>query len=247
MAVTQIVDLHEIADRDAELLCDGRQCIAAFDDILVFTLLHSMPFPLIYLREQTHCVRRISMRHPQLVSRGDALQTFPHCFTQRRIMSAQFGQWNAKLLGDAFRGNVGVHIHRRVARRWVSGECTEIMAGVARDIQGGEERHVEIARCKPESPAAVAAHDWRNIGGADFARRASHTRSTVVICSNRQRPGPRGGVIVFQQAGGGDGGNKRIAPFVHGAIDLHIAASGGARELPQSRSAAVRIGKRVVG
>ena len=89
---------------------------------------------------------------------------------------------------DGVRRVVVVEDDGRVLDGLVERQGAEVELGVAVDLDGGEERGVEVPRGEAEGAASVPLHDGTDVVGAELADGAAHTRGAVVVGRDGQRP-----------------------------------------------------------
>src|SRR5205823_10300817 len=99
-------------------------------------------------------------RQPQVVSPGHALLAVPHRAQQRRVQRAQLVGVDSQRALERRHGHVGRHLHLLEPGLALPLQRTEVLLGIAIDVERGEERDVEIARREAER-AAVRSEERR--------------------------------------------------------------------------------------
>ena len=197
------------------------------------------------LREQVAGPGRALEGQPQVIGLGHALLAVPHRTQQRRVQRPQ--PLSVDLQGALQRrhGHVGRHLHLLEPGFALLLQRTEVLLGIAIDVERREERDIEIARCEAEGAAAVAAHDPDDVVGAERLLGVAHAGGAVVVRRQRQRPAAEHPVVVGEQLCRGLGGAERVEAIVHRAVDAHVTPPGRAHELPQACGADLRVGGRI--
>ena len=180
-----------------------------------------------------------------MVSPGHALLAVPHRAQQRRVQRAQLVGVDLQGALEGRHGHVGRHLHLLEPGLALLLQRTEVLLGIAIDVERGEERDVEIARREAERAAVVAAHDPGDVVGAERLLGAAHAGGAVVVRRQRQRPGAEHPIVVGQQLRRRLGGAERVEAIVHRAVDAHVTPSRRAHELPQASGADLRVRGRV--
>src|SRR5581483_5833700 len=70
----------------------------------------------------------------------------------------------------------------------IRGDLGEVPLDVPRDLQGGEELGVEVARGEPEAGPRVTGDEHAEVVGADGTPRALDAREAVVVRGEGKRP-----------------------------------------------------------
>src|SRR5580693_3105009 len=115
------------------------------------------------------------------------------------------------------------------------GERSEILLGVAIDLECREKRHVEIPRGKSEGGSLVALHNHGDVARAEFVLGTLEAARPVVVGGDRQGPAAEQTIVVEHQIGGGLSRAIRIQALNDDATCGSAPISGGTPRSARTR------------